>query len=372
MGDAVITTDNEVLLRNTRELKTVICEQRAVEKQKITESLLRKANKNGFGNNVGSVTNRCTAMFDILAKFEKGSKEYDEMLYRITCMQGYQQEIIDSCKGIIPKEVPKEWYDYKAVKINDEDSEEVVNKKLHLQNLLANKKPYFFIYNYKHVKSKHDKYIKDSNSNCIINFRTDIEGLRKMDVRTEEQEEFLRYYDLLSVTSNNGSTINKICNRLEEDFKNLKTRIKEVDFNVNILKTNKRINRSLYKSVEELYITYKDAVYSFMSNATKMDEEEKKSSRKVFVDKFKEEAFNICSNEEDLCNILVDMLYKTASSKQFVWDICGEYIVNKLLKDNDNTINYPVESAKGDICWNGVNYEIINVKVGVDRCWELL
>ena len=61
-------------------------------------------------------------MYDILAKFEKGTKEYEEMLYRITCMQGYQQEIIDSCKGIIPKQVPKEWYDYRSVKdIEDND-----------------------------------------------------------------------------------------------------------------------------------------------------------------------------------------------------------------------------------------------------------
>ena len=43
------------------------------------------------------------------------------MEYRIACMQGYQQEIIDSIKGIIPKQVPSYWYNYKDVKVYHED-----------------------------------------------------------------------------------------------------------------------------------------------------------------------------------------------------------------------------------------------------------
>lgn len=77
-GDAIITSNNEVLINNTKELLTVMCEQKSSKKMRISEAQLIKANKNGFGNDVGSITNRCTAMFDILAKFEKGTKEYKE------------------------------------------------------------------------------------------------------------------------------------------------------------------------------------------------------------------------------------------------------------------------------------------------------
>ena len=129
MRDAVISTNNPVLLRTTKKLRTVICEQNSTEKKVITEKLLQKANKNGFGNDVGKITNYCTAMYDVLAKFEKDSPEYKEMQYRITCMQGYQQEIIDSCKGIIPKKVPKEWYKSETVRINEDDSEKVKKEK---------------------------------------------------------------------------------------------------------------------------------------------------------------------------------------------------------------------------------------------------
>ena len=180
MGDAVITTNNKVLLEHTKELRTVMCEQKSATKQVINENLLRKANKNGFGNDVGLITNRCTSMFDVLVKFEKGSKEYDEMMYRITCCQAYQQEVIDSCKGIIPKQMPKSWYEAKEV----DDCE---------TDLVANKKPYFFIYNYKHIKAKWEDYLKDCDINSRMNFGMEIKELLKVpkEERTEEMNEFM-------------------------------------------------------------------------------------------------------------------------------------------------------------------------------------
>ena len=182
-GDAVITTDNPVILRTTRTLPTVICEQNSAKKHKITESLLAKSNKNGFDNNVGIITNRCTAMFDVLAKFEKGTKEYNEMLYRITCMQGYQQEIIDSCKGIIPKQVPREWYDYRTVKDIDDDG--------YTLSLLANKKPYFFIYNYKHLRNDLKKHENDFEETCESNFGISLNELIKKENKTDEEKMFV-------------------------------------------------------------------------------------------------------------------------------------------------------------------------------------
>ena len=70
----------------------MVCEQKSTSKEIVTESKLRKANKNGFGNDVGTITNRVTAMFDVLAQFEKETPEYEELMYRIYCGQAYQQE----------------------------------------------------------------------------------------------------------------------------------------------------------------------------------------------------------------------------------------------------------------------------------------
>lgn len=349
-GDAFITTDNPVLLRNTKKLRTLVCEQKSAEKKVITEALLRKANKNGFGNDVGLITNRCTAMFDVLAKFEKGSQEYNEMMYRISCMQGYQQEIIDSCKGIIPKKMPKEWYEMKSA----EDD---------IKDLVANKKPYFFIYNYKHIKAKYEKYVKDCDVNCRMNFGIEIKELLNMkkEEMTEEMKEFMIWFDKSSPISNNDSTMNKICHMLENELDDLSYHVRENNFDKHILMTKKPIKKALVKEVMEVYNEYRQELYIYMQNAK--DDIDRNMRQQMFEDKYREKIYALCNNEEDLANILVDELYDTTNSKQFVWAMCGDYLIDKLLKDNNNTIKYPIEDPNGEIEWNGVKYTIIEERI---------
>ncbi len=366
-GDAIITTNNDVLLRKTQNLKTVVCEQKSVPKQIITEKLLRDSNKMGFGNDVGSITNRCTAMFDILAKFEKDSKEYKEMVYRITCMQGYQQEVIDSCKGIVPKKVPKIWYDSKAVRISDDDTEEEIKLKKENEILLANKKPYFFIYNYSHIKNAYNTHIKNNNENCIKTQGKTLNQLLGQAELTEVEAEFLKWFEKLSPISNNGSTMNRICNMLEEEFDGIRNHVKKSDFDCKVLTTNKPIKRSVEDEVMEVYEEYKARTYEFMKANCSASKEEKNDARALFVENFKEKVYSICNNSEDLTNILVNNIYKNqSSSKSFVWDMVGDSIVEKLLADNDYYINVPVEDDNGDIEWLGSKYTLKKIKVGVE------
>ena len=348
-GDAFITTDNPVLLRNTKKLRTLMCEQKSAEKKVITESLLRKANKNGFGNDVGLITNRCTAMFDVLAKFEKGSQEYNEMMYRISCMQGYQQEIIDSCKGIIPKKMPKEWYDSKGL----EDDE---------MGLVANKKPYFFIYNYKHIKTKYLGYIKNCDDDCKIKFGMSVQELIKKKDKSEEEQTFMYWFDRLSPISDNDSTMNKICHRLEEELDDLSYHVRSDEFDKSILMTDKSIKRALVPEILKAYEEYKSESYAHMKTGGN-DDEDRAMLQRMFDERYKEKIYSICNNEEDLANILVNELYNTPNSKQFIWAMCGDYLVEKLLKDNDNTIKYPTEDPNGDIEWNGIRYSIIEERI---------
>ena len=350
-GDAVITTDNPVILRTTRTLPTVICEQNSAKKHKITESLLAKANKNGFDNNVGIITNRCTAMFDVLAKFEKGTKEYNEMLYRITCMQGYQQEIIDSCKGIIPKQVPREWYDYRAVKDIDDDG--------YILSLLANKKPYFFIYNYKHLRNDLKKHENDFEETCESNFGISLKELIKKKDKTDEERIFVdRYFNKMPVSFAN-STMNRICWKLEEELDGLQKALKDVSFDTSIFTTDNKVSKKLYNKAQELYEDYKISVRKSIKRSGNKNKEEVIQSKMSLVFYYKEKMEELFSgNYELMTNCLVSMLYNNPVSKQFVWDLCGNYMLNKLSKDNENKINIPVESEYG-IEWQGVRYSII-------------
>ena len=345
-GDAIISTNNRVLLKNYRELPTVICEQKSAKKEKITEKLLVKANKNGFGNDVGKITNRCTAMFDILAKFEKGTKEYEEMMYRITCMQGYQQEIIDSCKGIVPKTVPKEWYDYKTIKNMNEENDQDKQNKQFLMSLLANKKPYFFIYNYKHLKNDYNKFMNTYKENVIAFGKDD------------------NYFNDLCPVSNNNSTMNRICHELEKELNGLLKPLKEEPFDTSIFITNKKLSENEKLMIDLVYEEYKHKMVSENKSNLRNRYDNLIENRQFLIKECKYRILESCNYDiEGICNYLVDILYNNPISKQFVWDICGDYIIEKLLNDNNNTINYPVLNKNGNIEWEGNNYLLIERKI---------
>ena len=367
-GDAVISTNNPVLLRTTKKLRTVICEQNSAEKKVITEKLLQKANKNGFGNDVGKITNYCTAMYDVLAKFEKDSPEYKEMQYRITCMQGYQQEIIDSCKGIIPKKVPKEWYKSETVRINEDDSEKAKKEKEHLKDLLADKKPYFFIYNYKHLANSLRDFNKRMSKDCDETFLLSPEELIAKKDKTDEEKEWLKYYNMENPISSYPSTMNRICWALEKAFDGILPALKDNGFDKSILLTDKKVQKSLLEQLEQLYKDYITELRNInaMGN-TSLSKQEKALKKERLIEINREKITELTlGDKEKGCNGLIQILYDKPISKQFCWDMYGDYIVKKLLNDNNNEINVPIKDKNGEIEWNGEKYSL--EKMEVTKC----
>lgn len=366
-SDAFITTDNKVLLSNYKESLAIFCVQKSAKKVGVTEKDLAQCNKDGFGDDIGTTTNRITEMFDILAKFDKDSKEYKEIMYRIMCGQHYQQCAIDKIKGIKSNPMPKEWYDYKINKVNIDkntgeilDSDEVVEQKQFNMRVVADKKPYFFIYIYPQLKNTYDKFIKQTNNKCIIQFGITIGELFKKENKTHEEEEFIKYYNFKNPVSNNDCVMNKICRAIENEFKNIKNKIIVDNFDYNILKTSKKYNMNTYNKIKKIYNLYTDELsqYKILSKKNRMSKEDKYSTMIILKDKFRERCDSVCSNEEDLCNILIDMCYKTKNSKQFVWDMCGKRIIHNLLKINNYIINYPIININGSIDFGGYKFSL--------------
>ena len=93
-GDLVLTTDNKVLLENTRDLPAIMCAQLRAQKCVPTEEDMIRANINSFGDDIGKITNRITSMFDVMAQFPEDSEEYRVLEYRIQSGQLFQQNAI--------------------------------------------------------------------------------------------------------------------------------------------------------------------------------------------------------------------------------------------------------------------------------------
>lgn len=315
-------------------------------------------------------------MYDVLSTLKPNSDEYNELIKRIMCGQALQQESIDKIKGIKAKEMPKEWYNYKYNKININSDGEILDddktlaKKEFNIKLMANKKPYFFIYNYDNLRVKYNSFIKDVKNNSLIRFGKTLDEILDNPI-TEEEKMFVKSITYKNPVFEHPSTMNKICWFIENEFKDVKLKVnKEDNFDKSIYKTKKRYNKDIYENIVDLYKKYRKSQKDNLNYMnTSIDNEyvsndsmDYNANKALFVDIFKQEAEKMCNNAEDLCNIVVDIAYTNKNSRQFAWDICGDQIIKNLLDKNNNTYKFPVKNEYGDISWNGDNYSLVELE----------
>ena len=98
-GDTIFSTNNPTILKGVHELPAIVSVQKSAQKVECTEEAFIQANKLSFGNEIGSITNKSTAMYDVIAQFEPGSEEYEELMYRIICSIQYQQNSINEYRS---------------------------------------------------------------------------------------------------------------------------------------------------------------------------------------------------------------------------------------------------------------------------------
>lgn len=366
-GDIVLLTDNEVLVDNLVELPAIMCAQRRADKKIISEEDLITANINSFGDDIGKITNRITSMFEVRSKFPIGSKEYDELSYRIKCGQLHQQNSIDKAKGIIAKPMPKEWYDRNAVRKMPLGTQE--ERQLHdlYLNILADKKPYFMLYIYPNLMRQYNTYVKNTNKKCLREFRTTIDELLVKDCLSQQEEDFIKYYFYRMPVGIGGCVMNRICHKIESSFNGvLKTQSEDDDFNYEFLKYDVEYCAAQYNSILLLYEEYLKRTQDYMQYVARerIDEDEFISQRGVMVNEFKKECSIACPDQKQLCNIILDICYQRNCSKQFAWDICCDEIIHSLLIKNDYIIHFPELSSDGDISFGGQKFVFKSARIG--------
>lgn len=359
-GDTVFTTNNDTIVKAIRPTDAIFCVQKTVKKVVPTKKDLLKSNKDGFGDSIGVTTNHITSMTDVLSKFPEHSKEYSEVMKRIMCGQNYQQNAIDKIKGIVSKPMPKYWYKY-SPNLSD------FNK-----SIVANRKPYFFQYIYPHRMKEYKSYIKKSNRNCRFNYGVSIDELVSMQDKTEEQKKYLKYYFLRMPLSLAPSVMNKICWKVEEELDGLNLKDEENPFDYTILKSNTSYSKGRYNAIKKLYKDYckKLQQQTQFFKQKRVSVNERKIHKQIFKEDFKRDAYALCSNAEELCNIVVDICYKNSNSKQFTWDICGDIIIQNLLKNNSYKVSYPILDEFGDISFDGNLFSMIEMEVNHEVNFE--
>lgn len=350
-SDAFFTTDNEIIIKNTLNSETIECMQRKAKKIIPNESDMVRANKLAFGDEIGSTTNKITSMIELQSQFDKEGIEYKTLEYRIMCGQHYQQNSIDKAKGIIAKPMPKYWYDRTACnKLPDSTQEEKNFKELCLK-IVADKKPYFMRYIYPELMAEYNKYLRDTNNKCIREFKISLSDLMSKSDKSDDECAFMEYYHRFMPVGNNPCTINRICCLFEDKFKEYISDLKSsLEFDYSILKSGVEYSRHDYKKIEKIKLEYDDCVrnYQKLANRQRLDKDEVGLTRETMLLNFKSTCESICSNQKELCDIVLDLCYSNTKSKQFAWDICGDVIIENLLEKNNSTINYPLKVDKDE------------------------
>ena len=73
----------------------------------------------------------------------------------------------------------------------------------------------------------------------------------------------------------------------------------------------------------------------------------------------------VCNNEEQLCDIILDYCYKYNGNKEILWNVCGETIFNRLAQDNH--LYYPTIDENGDFEVQGKKYSMKEYVCGGDE-----
>ena len=345
-GDLLFTTDNEVLLRNHKPLPALNCIQYNASKVLVEEDDVIISNKRGFGSKIGSITNRITAITSLMANYKEGSKEYEALRYRTQCGQAQQQAEIDKAKGIIPTPMPKTWYIMSENKIDyDADSPEEIEHKKFYQSICATKKPYFFAFNYLSLKKEYDDYIANVDNKSCSMFGMPYKELKMKEDKTSQEEQFINWAEKKSPLDMSPSVVNKICWAIEDEFDTMDFS-KRDKFDYSMIKSGANYSSSQYYAIESLYKWYKKQI----SELTKKHKSEyyyedadHLDSKEQIINYLKEQCELICPNEHALCDILIDICYKGNTNKEIVWLICGDTIVDNLLKNNNYNLYYPIK-----------------------------
>ena len=364
-GDMCLTTDNPILLRRTKNDLAINCVQKKSAKKIVEDVDLVQSNLDTFGNDIGAITNRATAMYEVRSRFIKGSEEYKILTYRIMCCQLYQQNEIDKAKGIVSKSMEPYWYDRAAAMKKDEEVGGDLNVRI-----VADKKPRFMNYRYAEQAAEYNRYINKTNNSAERQFAKTVNELLSSEDWSEAEEQFVYWYYKKLPVGISGCTMNNICSYIEDQMKKIKDNWKSSSdgFNYHIYRSQSEYSKSDYKEICRIVDQYKDEIEkcAMMAKRDHLDQDEASANKERIIDRLVVDCYSVCNDATMLCNIILDATYGRKKVYQFAWAVCGEEIIKNLLRNNNNMARYIEKDKDGDIEYGGDCYTIRMIEVGME------
>lgn len=259
--------------------------------------------------------------------------------------------------------MPRSWHDRYACSKIDEDEKRALYK-----SISADKKPYFMRYIYPDLARQYNTYIGNTNKNALRSFDMTVEEMQCLPFfrLTDEQKNFLHYYDIGMPVGLSDCVMNKICRAFEKEFDNFFRKKPAENYDYASMRNNSvQYTNRQYNAIRALYDDYTNRVSSYMTFAKyeRIDEDDTAQVLINMKDELRRACHTVCQNEDILCDIILDICYKRKSSKRFAWDMCGHSIIHNMLTNNNNKLSFPVADENGDIEFSGNRFSIVELEV---------
>jgi len=262
--------------------------------------------------------------------------------------------------------MPKSWYIFSENIIKNDDSDEIIAKKTLNQTLCAEKKPYFFGYNYATLKQEYDAFVRDTDEHIQSITGKNIRYLLKNDGNLPENEQkILEFYKKRLPLDVSPSTMNRICWAIEDEFDGVNL-FENVNFDYEIYKSGIEYSPEDYELIKLKCKDYKQKKREI--NKKKFvdhdDEEESTTDQIIKLNAdLEEQCFAVCPNEQVLCEILLDICYRDGLDVNIVWNLCGDEIVKKLVCKS-GSYSYPEQDQNGEFSYGGLKFSMKSIVYG--------
>lgn len=331
-------------------MPAIMCVQRKAAKKAPTEADLAYSNKKGFGDEIGKITNRITEMFDVRSRFPEDSEEYRVLTYRIATGQKFQQDQIDSLKGIVTTPMPKHWYRRSACD-NDFD-----------RSIVADKKPLFMTHIYTSLSTNNNELYSRMKCNLWLTRRVDIDALlnKSEDEMTAEEAALAKEVREILPVSTGQCVTNRIFRIIEGSF-SAKNKLGPTEDVPEHFVPPQCKNTALLGKIRELHKQYEALCKDTALAAREYRMERKEPVAKMFdalSTSVSRACQELCSNRDELCEALLHYGQGSAAKGAFVWQTAGRDIVEYLLEKNGGRWRRPVEREDGAYSFAGKKFDI--------------
>ena len=264
----------------------------------------------------------------------------------------------------------KSWYILSECQQKDEYTDEYNEKMAFYERICAHKKPYFFGYNYSSLMKEHRETTNRAITNARQKFRMELEEMLRAyenhEPLPEEQRIFIeRFLHSLKLDSSK-STCNMICWEIENIFDgNFNFAPSKIDL-YEMLRRDREYSPALLDKVVKLCkkSEQKRAIkcaIGFLLNQQDSEYEEEYANVDYDMSDILGE---VCNNEEQLCDLVLDYCYQYGGNKEILWNVCGETLVKRLAERR--TLCYPIINPEGDFEVQGKKYSMKEYLVGGD------